>query len=204
MTILRGLKVLSLVAVLLSISVSDALALSFASVVVDSSPVSQPEFNTASELLGPPDGEITAFEEVDSLTPGFVTVGFGSNFLNITGDDILVYLLDWTASDNEVFEALASLDGSAGSFVSIGSSGAPNGGVNAPVTLGFDLAVAGLDSAMYLQIRSSRIDPRIGEGPDIDAIQAMSLSSSPVPEPGTLALIGSGLGLLCLRMRRRH
>jgi hypothetical protein len=165
------------------LAATHAFATSFASIVIDSSPLGSPDINTVDELLGPPDGQITAFEEVDSFTPGFVTVGFGTEFFNVTGNDILIYLYDWTPSDNEVFEVFASPDGSPGSFISLGSAGTPNGGVGAPVTLGFDLGTAGLASASYLRIVNLRIHPLDGEGPDIDAIEAIA--------PGNQGSIGT-------------
>ena len=193
-------NIVTLVAAILALSSTSVMA-AFVSTVIDHSPVSQPEINTIEELLGPPDGEVTAFEEVDSVTPGFVTVGFGGQFLNGPGNDISIYLTDWTSSDNEIFEVFASSSGDAGTFVSLGTSGVPIGGVNMPITVGFDLGAAGLSSALFLRIENSQVHPLIGEGPDIDAIEATNV----VPIPPAIWLFGSGLiGLIGLARRKSH
>lgn len=196
----KAKPVLLFLFIVFSISSRTTLAsTTFASFVVDHSPVSGPSINTPEELLGAPDGEITAFEEVDISTPGYVVVGFSVPFLNISGDDITIHLSDWIASENEVFEVFASQDGSLSSFFSLGTSGTPNGGVHTPITATFDLGIASMDWALFLRIENLVIHPLEGEGPDIDAIEANAV----IPVPSALFLGMSGLASLVISKRKR-
>lgn len=172
-----------------------ASAMRFADVLTDHSPPGGNLVqNPATEVLGPPDGIVAQFQEVDLTTPGFVTVEFtGSAIEDAPGNDFFIHLIDWTVSENEIFSVFASLGGEV--FESIGSSGIPTGSAEAPITIGFDLASANLSSASFIKIVNGRIATSCCESPDIDAISA-------IPEPSTLILLAFGLSVLAVRIPR--
>lgn len=183
-------------AVGLALAAASGSALSaYASSIVDSSPLAN---GLAAEVLGAPNGLGPAFDQVNSTTPGFVTVSFDLPFADVAGSDVFVHVLEWPESEAETFEVFASLDGTASSFVSIGASGTPTGG---NVVLGFDLASAGLSAARFVRVQNGRIDLAAQwEGPEIDAIRSEQSIRS-VSEP--TALFTVSLGLLAVGAARR-
>jgi len=137
------------------------------------------------------------FENVGGQA-GYVTVKFSGNAVaDIPGNDLLIHLLDWIPSDNETFQVFASADGLA--YSSIGFSGPPTGGVNAPIVLGFDLTTAGFSSAKFFRVVNSRITSACCEGPDIDAFAAVS---TVVPEVASTGML-LGVGLCALASLRK-
>lgn len=130
--------------------------------------------NPASNVLGPPDGQVTNFDNVGA-TPGSVTVAFcGKRIENVPGDDIIIWVIEQESFEG--FRVLASQNGS--SFVEIGvQPGAGCPGFD-PCPISFDLG--GLDWAAHIKIENLNIDPpqtTCCEGPDLDAIEAICVSS---------------------------
>lgn len=130
--------------------------------------------NPASNVLGPPDGQVTNFDNVGA-TPGSVTVAFcGKRIENVPGNDITIWVIEQESFEG--FRVLASQNGA--SFVEIGvQPGAGCPGFD-PCPISFDLGE--LDWAALIKIENLNIDPpqtTCCEGPDLDAIEAICVSS---------------------------
>ena len=180
---------------LATLSTSHALA-AYATSIVDSSPLAN---GSSTGVIGMPDSVVAAYDQASASIPGFVTVSFDEPFGDVAGFDLFVHVIEWPLSENEVFEVFASLDGTPGSFFSLGPSGPPSGG---NVIVGFDLGAAGMTAARYVRVQNSRLELGVSsEGPEIDAIQSVQPLQG-IPEPGSLALLAFGLGLVGLTGRR--
>lgn len=153
----------------------------YADRVVESSPAlnasasdpSQPVPGDPGRVLGPQDGRMVNFDDMDG-EPGFVVVAFTDNVaLDGVGDDIAIHLVDFCEVGREEFSAYVSEDGEAWSFM---GRFVPNpGDCERPSTRSFDLAGSGLARVRYVKVVNETYDPASPwEGPDLDAFEALN------------------------------
>ena len=138
-----------------------------------------------SVILGAPTGSVdgTGYTGWGSGQSGYVELGFDQVFTNGDGDDLLVYGF----GPGNAYVSV-SIDGLIWSDqLELGKSGP-----GAASVWGYDLADFGVTSAQYVRIDS-------GMAKFYDAIEA----TNPVPVPGAVWLLGSGLlGLVGLKRKK--
>lgn len=132
-----------------------------------------------------------------SFTPGaFVLLGFTDNTLfNGAGDDLALFELG-------IPDTLTlTIGGTTFSYVTVGT-GFSAGGFSLNVAL-IDLSDFGLASGSSVDQIRLGLDTVASGGTVPSLTAAGALNSDPVPEPGTLLLLGSGIATLVARRRRQ-
>ncbi len=159
-----------------------------------------------SNFLGAPDDTYTG------IGGQVVTFDFGDyRITNGSGPDFNVYEVDYGSQEFGAIDVLVSMDGTA--FISVTESKASVVRVDGDDSHGDDRFARSYDLGSLEWARYIRIDgkgsSKAGDttGFDLDAVGAIHFSQvstpSPVPEPSTLLLLGSGLAGLVASRRRR-
>lgn len=136
-------------------------------------------------------------------TPGTITLRFTQGeVIDGAGPDLRLYD---TFSFADGFSLDGSLDGSAFShiFTFAGDLGKFDCSLSSPCMTDVDLSGSGLNALSYMRITTAGSSGQgFPGGYTLDAVEALHFSASPVPEPGTFALFGTGLGVLAAARRR--
>lgn len=143
----------------------------YASTVTESSEPGQ----DVNLVLGPPDGLVKDFNDLDGVTPGYVIVEFPDDIIDRPGNDIRIHLVDWDDASEE-FILLGSDTGVFGSFYEIGFAGPPTGAAAEPFEVDFDISgiIELAQGFRFLAISNVIIDTTVEfEGADIDAFELL-------------------------------
>jgi hypothetical protein len=151
-----------------------------------------------SSALGLPDYNASAGTGATSLGQfGNLVVRFTDNSLTTSGDSTPDLHIFEIGASTEFFKVEISKDG--GTWLNLGNV------LGQPTSIDIDAAPGIIAGALYSWVRLSDVRPSQSPFPfgeaDIDAVGAIS-SGAPIPEPGTLSLLG--LALLSIPAVRRR
>lgn len=148
------------------------------------------------------DGAVLALGGTDG-PPGTITLRFTQGeVIDGAGPDLRLYD---TFSFADGFSLDGSRDGSAFShiFTFEGNLRKFDCSLSSPCISDVDLSGSGLSALSYVRITTAGSSGHgFPAGYTLDAVEALHFSASPVPEPGTFALFGTGLGVLAAARRR--
>ncbi len=174
-------------------------AASFADAVVSYSP--GPDvggtYDDPTDALGLPNySEPNGATSLGNL--GSLVVQFTDNSLTTSGDDTADLHIFEIGASTEFFRVEISRDGS--TWVNLGNV------LGQPTSINIDGVPGVVAHALYSYVRLTDVKPNQSPFPfgeaDIDAVGAIS-SGAPIPEPGTLSLLGFALlGVPAIRRKR--
>jgi len=181
-------------------------AVSFADTVINYSPgpgAGSP-YNIPSNALGIPDyADSSGY--VSLGWGGSLTLQFTDNSLTTSGDsglDLWIFEIGIAIEGTDVSISTNGTD-----WLSVGNVGGATSGIDIDAYIGSGVVLWEQYSYVMLTDLDWRLSGSPWAGADIDAVGAISSAPpvKPVPEPGTMLLLGSGLaGLIFYRRRNRY